>query len=98
MPAGAWPAAPRGGDDELYGQAGMASPGRFVARPVCELRGRAPVMRLELRNVSKRFPGVLAVDDVSFEARGGEVTGYLGPNGSGKSTTMKMITGLIGTT
>ena len=55
-------------------------------------------MTLELRNVSKRFPGVLAVDDVNFEARGGEITGYLGPNGSGKSTTMKMITGLIGTT
>ena len=50
---------------------------------------------LELRNVSKRFSGIAAVDDVSFSARPGEVTGYLGPNGSGKSTTMKMITGLI---
>lgn len=50
---------------------------------------------LELRHVSKRYLGGLAVDDVSFAARGGEVTGYLGPNGSGKSTTMKMITGLI---
>jgi ABC-2 type transport system ATP-binding protein len=52
-------------------------------------------MTLELRHVTKRFPGVLAVDDVSFHARCGEITGYLGPNGSGKSTTMKMITGLI---
>ena len=52
---------------------------------------------LEVRNVSKRFPGVVAVRDVSFTARRGEVTGYLGPNGSGKSTTMKMITGLIDT-
>ena len=50
---------------------------------------------LELRNVTKRFPGVLAVDDVSFIASAGEITGYLGPNGSGKSTTMKMIAGLI---
>src|SRR5216684_1539851 len=50
---------------------------------------------LELRNVSKRFSGIVAVDDVSFSARAGEITGYLGPNGSGKSTTMKMITGLI---
>ena len=50
---------------------------------------------LELRNVTKRFSGIPAVDAVSFAARGGEVTGYLGPNGSGKSTTMKMITGLI---
>jgi ABC-2 type transport system ATP-binding protein len=50
---------------------------------------------LELRCVSKHFSGIAAVDDVSFSARPGEVTGYLGPNGSGKSTTMKMITGLI---
>ena len=53
---------------------------------------------LELRNVSKRFSGSLAVDNVSFCARAGEVTGYLGPNGSGKSTTIKMIAGLIDTT
>jgi ABC-2 type transport system ATP-binding protein len=53
---------------------------------------------LELRNVSKRFAGHLAVDNVSFSARSGEVTGYLGPNGSGKTTTIKMIAGLIDTT
>jgi ABC-2 type transport system ATP-binding protein len=52
-------------------------------------------MTLELRHVSKRFSGIPAVDDVSFSARAGEITGYLGPNGSGKSTTMKMITGLL---
>ncbi|MBV8729426.1 MAG: ABC transporter ATP-binding protein [Acidobacteriia bacterium] len=50
---------------------------------------------LELRKVTKRFPGVAAVNNVSFQASPGEVTGYLGPNGSGKSTTMKMITGLL---
>jgi ABC-2 type transport system ATP-binding protein len=53
---------------------------------------------LELRRVSKRFKNICAVDDVSFSARSGEVTGYLGPNGSGKSTTIKMITGLMETT
>ncbi len=52
-------------------------------------------MSLELRNVCKRFPGVLALDHVSFLAPAGQITGYLGPNGSGKSTTMKMIAGLI---
>jgi len=52
-------------------------------------------MTLELRNVSKRYPGVHAVDNVSFSVQAGEITGYLGPNGSGKSTTMKMIAGLI---
>jgi ABC-2 type transport system ATP-binding protein len=46
---------------------------------------------LELRRVSKVFAGIPAVDDVSFSAQPGEVTGYLGPSGSGKSTTMKMI-------
>ena len=56
------------------------------------------VPMLELRGVSKRYTGVLAVDNVSFSARSGEITGYLGPNGSGKSTTIKMITGLIETT
>ena len=50
---------------------------------------------LELRRVCKRFSGIAAVDDVSFSARAGEITGYLGPNGSGKSTTMKMIAGLL---
>ena len=50
---------------------------------------------LELRNVCKSYSSIPAVEDVSFTARAGEVTGYLGPNGSGKSTTMKMITGLI---
>jgi ABC-2 type transport system ATP-binding protein len=50
---------------------------------------------LELRSLCKRYSGIPAVQDVSFCARVGEVTGYLGPNGSGKSTTIKMITGLI---
>jgi ABC-2 type transport system ATP-binding protein len=50
---------------------------------------------LEVRNISKQFFGSLAVNDVSFHVKAGEVTGYLGPNGSGKSTTMKIIAGLI---
>ena len=50
---------------------------------------------LELRGVTKRYTGIPVVNDVSFIAEAGEVTGYLGPNGSGKSTTLKMITGLI---
>ncbi|HEY3455942.1 MAG TPA: ABC transporter ATP-binding protein [Bryobacteraceae bacterium] len=50
---------------------------------------------LELRCVTKLYSSIPAVNDVSFVARAGEVTGYLGPNGSGKSTTLKMITGLI---
>jgi ABC-2 type transport system ATP-binding protein len=50
---------------------------------------------LEVRRLTKRFRAFAAVDDVSFTARPGEITGYLGPNGSGKSTTVKMVTGLM---
>jgi len=50
---------------------------------------------LDLQSVSKLFSGIPALENVSFSARPGEVTGYLGPNGSGKSTTMRMITGLL---
>jgi ABC-2 type transport system ATP-binding protein len=50
---------------------------------------------LELKGVTKKFLGITAVDNVTFTARAGEITGYLGPNGSGKSTTLKMITGLM---
>lgn len=46
---------------------------------------------LELRHVTKRYPGTTAVNDVSFVANPGEVIGYLGPNGSGKSTTMATL-------
>ncbi len=50
---------------------------------------------LELQGLVKLYTSIAAVDDVSFSAPPGEVTGYLGANGSGKSTTMKMIAGLI---
>ena len=50
---------------------------------------------LEVRNVSKRYRSIPAVQNVSFTLSQGEVLGYLGPNGSGKSTTVKMVTGLI---
>ena len=50
---------------------------------------------LELRDVSKAYRSIPAVENVSFTLRQGEVLGYLGPNGSGKSTTVKMVIGLI---
>lgn len=48
-----------------------------------------------LDNLTKHFPGVLAVDSVSFEVRRGEVHGIIGKNGAGKSVTMGMIAGTI---
>jgi ABC-2 type transport system ATP-binding protein len=53
---------------------------------------------LSVRNLSKRFGAIQAVDNVSFSVKRGEVLGFLGPNGAGKSTTMKMITGFLAPT
>ena len=50
---------------------------------------------LEACGLTKRFPGVIAVKNVSFGVEPGEILGYLGPNGSGKTTTVNMLTGLL---
>ena len=47
---------------------------------------------IEVSRLSKRFGPLVAVDQVSFEVRRGEVVGFLGPNGAGKTTTMRMLT------
>lgn len=53
---------------------------------------------VEVKNLTKRFGGIKAVDDITFTANDGEILGFLGPNGAGKSTTMNMITGYISST
>ncbi len=50
---------------------------------------------IEVRNLTKRYHHVTAVDDVSFKVAHGEVVGFLGPNGAGKSTTIRILCGLI---
>ena len=50
---------------------------------------------IEVKNVTKKYGSTIAVDNISFDVKDGEVVGFLGPNGAGKSTTMNMITGFI---
>ncbi len=50
---------------------------------------------LKVKNVSKSFSGVQAVDDISFELSKGDVLGIIGPNGSGKTTLINLITGFL---
>src|SRR3954453_18656390 len=52
----------------------------------------APV---EIRDLSKRFGGHAAVEQLSFDIKPGRVTGFLGPNGAGKSTTLRALLGLV---
>ncbi len=50
---------------------------------------------IEIKNVTKKYSNFIAVDNISFSIKKGEIVGLLGPNGAGKSTTMNMITGFI---
>ena len=50
---------------------------------------------IEVKNVTKKYGKVVAVDNISFTINDGEIVGLLGPNGAGKSTTMNMMTGFI---
>ena len=50
--------------------------------------------QLELKNVTKRFGGVAAVDDVTFAIGKGEILGVIGPNGAGKTTLLNCISGV----
>ena len=51
---------------------------------------------IQVEQLTKRYGGVTAIENVSFEVGRGEVVGFLGPNGAGKSTTMRILTGCIG--
>ena len=55
---------------------------------------REEATMIEARQLTKRYGKTVAVNEVSFTVRPGQVTGFLGPNGAGKSTTMRMILGL----
>ena len=68
----------------------MTTPGR-VAQP----SPAGVAYPVEVEGLTRRFGDFLAVDDVTFRVRPGEVFGFLGPNGAGKTTTIKMLTGLL---
>lgn len=53
---------------------------------------------IAIKNLTKEYHGVKALDKISLEVKKGEILGFLGPNGAGKTTTMKIITGFIAPT
>ena len=53
---------------------------------------------LDVNQVRKQFGGLVAVNDVSFQVKAGEIIGLIGPNGAGKSTTFNLVTGVLGLT
>lgn len=60
-----------------------------------DMRPSASTPAIRVAHATKRYGDTVAVDDLSFEVRRGEVFGLLGPNGAGKTTTIRMILGLI---
>ena len=84
----ATPGCVRGADDA----GGLRADTDRMQTPRSTAAGNAP--SIEVQNLSKRYGSVLALDDVTFSAASGRVTGFLGKNGSGKTTTMRALLGL----
>ena len=63
--------------------------------PEARLDGGSGTAVIEVRQLTKRFGAVTAVDRLSFQVKAGTVTGFLGPNGSGKTSTLRMLVGLV---
>ena len=69
-----------------------------AARLDTRAKPQAGELLLDVDKVRKEFGGLVAVNDVSFQIRAGEIVGLIGPNGAGKSTTFNLITGVLGLT
>ena len=73
------------------------TPPAVASAPALARRALPPAgeLLLEVRAAQKRFGGLIAVRDLGFELRGGEILGLIGPNGAGKSTMFNLITGVL---
>jgi inositol transport system ATP-binding protein len=65
-----------------------------LERPLAETAVQPPPALLEIQGIRKAFPGVVALDNISFKLRAGTVHALMGENGAGKSTLMKIISGI----
>jgi ABC-2 type transport system ATP-binding protein len=72
-----------------------AEPAPAEAKPAPQAAVAEPGVAVVVEGLTRRFGDFVAVDDVSFSVRQGEVFGFLGPNGAGKSTTIRMLCGLL---
>lgn len=88
-PSGVWPRLAA-----LVPMSRRGRDGAGGALPQRDKRGDARTL-LAVRNLTKRFGGLVAVNDVSFDVTAGQILALIGPNGAGKSTTFNMITGVL---
>jgi putative multiple sugar transport system ATP-binding protein len=72
----------------------MLRKGRELKLPSVERKTTMATPILEMRNITKEFPGVKALKDVSFQVAKGEIHCLVGENGAGKSTLMKVLSGV----
>src|SRR5690606_28840445 len=97
---GVWPILVYGWSS-ITGKSGSqrsgAAPPEAPALPQRE-RPAEGTLVLEVDAARKEFGGLVAVNDITFSLRAGEIMGLIGPNGAGKSTTFNLITGVLPTT
>jgi len=94
---GLWPYVAGLAPQRWRGQARLQPPADAAPLPV-RPRPTAGETLLEVDGARKEFGGLVAVNDMRFEVRAGEIVGLIGPNGAGKSTMFNLITGVLGVT